>query len=115
MLSKIQKTWLWIFVGMFLIPEILFWFTPLSILSFMNNFSEMNIRPLAYLFINPQFFTDNPTYLFCFLIIEWIGLLGLLVMSIKLKKKLFTVLSGVFLLWIFFILFIGYGISNMGV
>ena len=110
-MTKIQKIWLWIFVAMFAIPEILFSFTPLSILSFINNFSETNIKPIAYFFVNPQFFTDNPICLLFFLAIEWLGVLGLLIMSIKSKKKLFIILLSIVLLWLSFIFFVGYVIG----
>ena len=115
MLSKMQKTWLWIFGGMFVVPEVLFWFTPLSILSIMSNFSEIDIKPIAYYFTNPQLFSDHPIYLLTFLIIEWVGILGLLVMSIQSKKKVFVILSGILLLWLSIIIFIGYVIANISI
>ena len=103
-MTKIQKIWMWIFIAMFAIPEILFYFTPLSILSFINNFSETNIKPIAYSFVNPQFFTDNPIYLLLFLAIEWLGVLGLLIMSIKSKKKILSILLGIIILWLSFLI-----------
>lgn len=103
-MTKMQKIWLWIFIAMFAIPEILFYFTPLSILSFTNNFSQTNIKPIAYFFINSQFFTDNPAYVLFFLAVEWFGVLGLLAMSIKFKKKIFIILLSIFMLWLSFLI-----------
>ena len=73
---------------MFAIPEVLFLTTPLSILSFVNNFSETNIKAPIYFLINSQFFTDHPIYPLSAVAIEWIGILGLLIISIKCKKKM---------------------------
>ena len=108
MMKKTQKIWMWIFIAMFALPEILFFTTPLSILSIVNNFSETNIKSPIYFFINQQFFTDHPIYLFLILAIEWLGILGLLAMSIKFNKKILYILLGIILAWLSFIIFVGY-------
>jgi hypothetical protein len=112
-MTKTQKIWMWIFIAMFTIPEILFFFTPLSILSFTNNFSPTNIKPIAYSFVNSQFFTDHPGYLLVAIIIEWLGALGLLIISFKSKKKIPSVMLLVVLLWLSFLIFVGYVLSTM--
>jgi hypothetical protein len=94
---------------MFALPEILFFITPLSILSFFNNFSETNIKSPIYYVIGQQFFTDHIGYLFLAMGIEWLGILGLLIMSIKFKKKILITGLLIFLLWFSAI----FGITNM--
>ncbi len=98
-----QKIWLWIFGAMFIIPEILFSFV-LSILDFL----KVNINPLIYFFINNQFFIDHPIYLLFANAIEWAGVLGLLVMSIKSKKIVFIFLLTAILLWLSLDFYFGY-------
>jgi len=113
MSSKLQKILLSIFAAMFFVPEILLFTTPSSILSIANNFSEMNIKiPISYL-INYQFFVDNPIYPLLIIVVEWVGILGLFILSIKSNKKILAILLGAVLLWLSFILFVGYvvGIS----
>ncbi|OGZ75275.1 MAG: hypothetical protein A3G45_02730 [Candidatus Staskawiczbacteria bacterium RIFCSPLOWO2_12_FULL_37_15] len=107
-MTKMQKVWLWIFIAMFAVPEILFFITPLSISSVINNFSGINIRPPIYLFISKQFLTDNPIYPLFAMVIEWVGILGLLIKSIKFNKKIVAVLLGIILVWLSFIIFVGY-------
>lgn len=107
MMTKMQKKLLWLFGAMFLIPEILFSFILISII----NFSNGNIKPLYSLIINEQFFIDNTIYLILFMFIEWIGILGLLILNIRLNKKLIATLLGIILLWMTFIIFVGYIIS----
>ncbi len=108
-MSKVQKIWLWVFVAMFVVPEILFYFTPLSILSFLNNFSETNIKSPIYYVVGQQFFTDHIGYLLLAMGIEWFGILGLLIMSIKFKKKILIIGLAILLLWFSAI----FGIVNM--
>jgi len=109
MLTKKQKKWLWVFIAMFAIPEILFLITPLSILSFVNNFSATNITAPIYYIISQQFFVDNPAYLLLAIAIEWLGVVGILITSAKRRKKVFVVISAIFLLWLFII----FGLTNM--
>jgi hypothetical protein len=96
------------------VPEVLFWFTPLSILSFSRKFSELNIKPLAYLFTDSQFFVDHQAYLLFALSVEWLGVLGLLILSIKLKKYILVAMFTIILVWLSFLFTIGYSLSHMG-
>lgn len=100
-----QKTWLWIFGAMFVVPEVLFAIIPATLL---NYFTGDNFLKLHSVFIDNYFFIDNWYYAFTILIIELVGAFGLMVISIKSKKKTFTVLFGLILLWLIFIIFIGY-------
>ena len=114
MMSKMQKMWVWIFGAMFVVPEVLFLFTPLSLLSILGNFSQINLKPLLFFFVNPQFFADNPFYLFLALAFEWVGVLGLLILSIKFSKKILILLLGIFITWLLFLTFLSYAVINMG-
>jgi len=109
-----QKTWLWIFGAMVIFPEVLFWFTPLSIISIFNNFSGPNIEPLIYWLFGAQFFASNTFSLFLVLAIEWIGVAGLLIISIKINKKIIAIFLGIFLVWLSVIFALAYAISSMG-
>ena len=113
-MTKMQKVWMWVFIAMFAVPEILFLTTPLSILSFTNNFSAMNINPPIYYLVNSQFFTDQPIYLLLVIAIEWVGVLGLLLIGVKSKKRIPTILLGIVLLWLSVDLYFAYIISTMG-
>ena len=114
-MSKLQKIWLWVFVFMFFVPEVLFSFT----VSFFTLFMGVENFPfLAQSFINPQFFVDNPVYLFIALSIECLGVLGLLIFNIKFNhhklKIVWTVISILVLALLIFIFYIGYAVSNIG-
>ena len=105
--QKTQKIWLWIFLAMFLIPEILFF----TILSSIINYSEKDFLTLSSFFINDRFFINNPFYFFIVLIFEWIGILGLLIINIKSKNKILAFILGIIFLWLSFISILAY-ISN---
>lgn len=107
-MTKKQKIWMWVSIAMFAIPEILFFTTPLAILSLVNDFSQTNINPLIYSFISPQFFTDHPIFPLLSIIIEWLGILGLLILSTKCNRKVLAILLSIILLWLTFIIFISY-------
>jgi len=107
-MTKIQKIWLGISAAMFLVPEVFFSF---SFLSIANLFGK-DFSPLYTFFIDQQFFVDYPAYLFLALVIEWLGVLALLVLSIKCNnKKFIIVLLSILLLWLSFVLYVGYVIS----
>jgi hypothetical protein len=106
-MTKTQKIWLWIFIAMFAVPEILFSVTPSSII----NYSGKDFLTLSSFFVDGRFFINNPFYFFIILIVEIAGIVGLLVLSIKSSKKIIAVLLGIILLWLFFIFFLAY-ISN---
>ena len=104
-----KKIWMWIFIAMFAIPEILFSVTLSSII----NYHGKDFFTISSLFVSGRFFINNPFYFFVTIIIELIGVLGLLVISIKNKKIIFIILSGVILLWLLFIFFLGYVSNNI--
>lgn len=104
-MTKVQKIWLWVFLAMFVVPEALFSFIILSAANLMG----ANFSPLYSLFIDPQYLTNHTVYLFTALAIEWLGMLGLLITSIKNKtSKFVSVLCAVILLWLTYIFFMGY-------
>lgn len=107
-MTKPQKIWMWIFIAMFAVPEILFSF----VLSFVD-FLGKNIAPLYLLFTPYHFFIDHPVYLLIAEAIEWLGVLGLFVISIKNKKLIFVILLGIVLLWLSVNFSMGYIISTM--
>lgn len=107
MLTKKQKIWMWIFLAMFLIPEILFSILPSSIV----NYTGKDFLTLSSIFVNSRFFINNPLYFFVALVIELISILGLLIISIKNNKKIFIILFGTILLWLLFVFFLAY-VSN---
>src|ERR1700733_3660126 len=89
MMSKMQKTCLWIFGAMFLVPESIFLILPSSIVNYFLGRDLLNIYSL---FFDSHFFINNWFYFPKVLGIEFIGLLGLLIISIKSKKKELTIL-----------------------
>lgn len=110
MLSKTQKTWLWIFGGMFVVPEVLF-FTTLNMIQALGgkSFSE-----LSSLLINYKIFFAHPNYLLATVIIEAIGIIGLLVMNFKINKKYFISLPvAIVLIGILYWLYIVYGFIDI--
>ncbi|MFH1967956.1 MAG: hypothetical protein ABIJ84_01055 [bacterium] len=113
MMTKKQKAWLWVFIAMFAVPEILFLITPLSILSFINNFSEANIKAPIYYIISQQFFTDYPVYVLLAMIIEWLGVLGLLIYSFRSHRKATGILLVILLAWLSILIYLGYVFSTM--
>jgi hypothetical protein len=102
---------MWVFIAMFAIPEILFSSIFLSVANLMGT----NFNTLSSIFINDKIFSDKPIYLLIILIVEFIGALGLFVLTIKFNKKLFAILLGVVLLWLFIIFSIAYIYSNMSI
>ena len=113
-MQKSQKIWLWVFVAMFIIPEIFFSF----IISFFAFFAGVESFPfLAQSFIDPQFFVDNPTYLFFALSVECLGMLGLLIWNIKFNynryKIIIITITALVLALLLFIFYVGYAVSNI--
>ena len=104
MLSKKQKILLSIFGAMFLIPEILFFITP-SFISVMNGKSFSKISSLI---VNYSIFFSHPFYLLTIIAIEFIGVLGLMILFIKFNKKIWAILAFIFLLWLLFAFLIEY-------
>lgn len=108
MLSKIQKTWLWIFGAMFVVSEVIF---SIIISSIVNWFNGEEFITLHSFFIDSRFFINHWPYFFGVLIIEMVGVLGLFIISLRLRKKMQLILLGIIFLWLIFIFFIGY-LSN---
>jgi len=107
MLSKMQKTWLWIFGAMFIVPEVL-WGNLIGILH----------MPLLPFYGNVQIFTDNPMIAYLVIIIEIIGVGGLIYLSNKQYhgtklNYLFNIILILVLLLLIASLFLSYAISNM--
>ena len=103
-MTKKQRIWLWIFIAMFAVPEILFFTTPMMILAL----SGKSFSKLSSLFVNYQVFLTLPIYLLIIIAIEWIAILSLLLMNIKLNKKIFVTLLLIILLWLSFVFMLVY-------
>ena len=113
-MNKIQKIWLWVSMVMFLVPEI--FFSP--IISFFASLSGITNFPFLYkYFIDLNFFSDNPIYLFIILSIEFLGALGLLIWNVKFnhyKYKIFlTVIITLIIFTLLLLFFVGYSVTNM--
>ncbi len=106
-MTKMQKIWLWIFIAMFVVPEILFLTIPSSII----NYSGKDFLTLSSFFVNSRFFINNPLLFFVTLIVELLGVIGLITLSVKSNKKTISILLTIILLWLSFVLFLGY-LSN---
>jgi hypothetical protein len=109
MLSKLQKNWLWVFGLMFLIPEILF----STLLSSIINYSKYDFLTLSSIFFDKRFFINNPFFFYSTLIIELLGLFGLLIISIKNKKILYSLIIFMNILWFLFLFFLEYITNNI--
>jgi predicted neutral ceramidase superfamily lipid hydrolase len=108
MMTKTQKIWMWIFLAMFAIPEILFF----NLISFPLYFlTKGNITMASLIFGNSYLF--SPFSFLVILCIEIIGALGLFVLSIKSNKKIMSVLLGAISLLLVAIFYFVYGASNM--
>ena len=110
-MKKKEKIWFWIFLIMFILPEFIFSFLISSISSFLGVVSF----PFIYkMFVSQQFFIDNQIYLFLALVVEFLGLLGLLISNIRFSNnKFIRILLVVLLIFLGFTFIIGYSISNM--
>jgi len=104
MLSKMQKIWLGIFGAMFLIPEILF-STTASLIASIGGESFYKINSLI---VNYRVFFDYPYYLLLIIIIEWVGILGLIVLTLKSNRKILAIFPFLFLLWLSYIFILVY-------
>ena len=90
---------MWISVAMFALPEILFFTTPALLMSILGkSFTEISSLLVSY-----KFFLSYPLFLLFITAVEWVGVMGLLILSIKFNKKVFAILSGILLLWLFFV------------
>ena len=113
-MNKLQKIWLWFSFVLFIIPEVFFSF----IIFFIFDFLHINYFPPLYgFFVRPQFFVDNPIYLFIVLGIECLGMLGLLIWNVKFNhsryKTVLTIITALTFALLLFILYIGYAITNI--
>ena len=96
MISKMQKTWLWIFGAMFLVPEVLW--SP--IVNFYYEFYQSsysgNVQPLRDSFLQNA---DNLKYLKFVILLQSIGLL-LFTISLVVNKKSITTIRTAYLFMI---------------
>ncbi len=101
-MSKKQKVWLWIFGAMFLVPEILFFTTPMFIRALNGeSFYRLSSPVLHY-----EIFFSHPFYLLSIVLIEICGAFGLLIMCIGKNKKILVLSLGIIVLWLLFIFII---------
>ena len=111
-MTKREKIWLLIFLGMFLIPEILFSFIFSSVLFLFR----INLPYVMGRLVGEQFFIDNKSYLFLALLIEILGILGLLIFNIKLNntksKVIFSVLLFILLTFVILVFYTAYYMRN---
>lgn len=92
MLSKVQKVWLWIFGAMFVVPEVLW-----------GNLVKVFKISLLPVYKDVQLFTDKPIIAFLVIIIEIVGLSGViyllnkksLVKNVYIKYTLDLVLAAI--------------------
>ena len=84
MLTKKQKIWLWIFIAMFAVPEILW--SPVA--NFYYEFFQSSwtsyVQPIRDNFLQNS---DNLSYLKFVIFLQLIGLLGALIFSLKNKNS----------------------------
>ncbi len=97
-MTKKQKTWLLIYALMFIVPEVLFSFVASSTLFLFGVNSQILFNKLTHI----NLFLDYQLYFFLALLIEIIGILGLLVSTLKFNKSKFKWIICFFL----FILFV---------
>lgn len=81
-MTKIQKTWLWVFAAMFVVPEVLW--SPVG-----NLISDILQNSNNVIILRPNFLTnsDNTNYLLFFLGIQLIGIVGTLFLTWKIKSN----------------------------
>jgi len=110
MMTKKQKIWMWIFVAMFAIPEIL-WSPVLNFYyEFLQSSWTSNVHPIRYNFLQNS---DNLNYLKLVVFLQLVGLLGVLFFTLKNKNNknkilrylFITLLSVLILLTGFFLYF----------
>ena len=84
-MSKIQKIWMWVSFGMFLVPEIL-WSPIINFYyEFFQSSKTSNVQPFRFNFLQNS---DNINYLKLVIFIQFIGLLLLIVTLIKNKRNI---------------------------
>jgi hypothetical protein len=102
-MTKTQKNWLIIFIITFLLPEVLFSPIIISILFLFG----INLSPIIFNIIKEQFFTDHQNYVSLMILIETIGVFGLLFFNIKFNKNKYkNILTTILLLLFIFIFFV---------
>lgn len=108
MLSKVQKIWLWIFGAMFVVPEVLFFTTPMLIRAIYGE----SFYNLSSFIVNYRIFFSYPFYLLTIISIEILGVFGSLIISIRSNKKIISILLGIILFWLLFIFLLVYATSG---
>jgi hypothetical protein len=108
-MTKTQKIWMWIFIAMFAIPEIL-WGNLVKIF-------KISFLPI---YKNAQYFSDNPTMALFIIIIEIIGVLGVLYLLNKknpqvniVSKYVFDVVLAIIFLALIASLYLSFAMSQI--
>jgi len=108
-MKKTKKIWLWIFLAMFAIPEILW-----------GNLIKILELPIIPAYRDVQYFSDNPSIAFLLITVEIIGVSGVIYflnkknVNINLKLKyIFNILLVIILVMLVASLFFSYGMSQI--
>ncbi len=107
-MTKKQKIWLKLFLAMFFVPEILFSVFSSS-LSFL--FFRADLPYLLKVWPGERFLLDNSFYVFSALIVQIIGLFGLLKYNIKFNASRF---KSVFTFLLLIVIFLGFLVIYAG-
>jgi hypothetical protein len=90
-MKKSQMVWMWIFIVMFVIPEILFF----NIAYFFNP-----NMPSLFSLIFESTSEHNIIYLLIFFVVEIIGIFGLFIMSLKFERTMLSIILGILAFWL---------------
>jgi hypothetical protein len=106
MMTKKQKIWMWIFIAMFAVPEILW--SP--VMNFYYQLSQTGgsggTHPLRYNFLQ---YSDNLSYLKFVIFVQLLGLIGALIIALKNKNSKNKILRYLFILLLsLFVLIVGF-------
>lgn len=107
MLSKLQKTWTWIFGAMVIVPEVLW-----------GNLIKALRVPFLPIYGNIQIFTSKPALAYLVIIMEIVGTIGLIYLLNReyqngKLKYFFNAFLGLVLLLLIISLCLSYAISNI--
>ena len=105
-----QKSLLWISWAMFVVPEVMFG----AMVSVLFLLIGKDYNSLVFLPGYNQFFSGHPSYITLLLVIEALGIIGLLFWNLQNKhSKIFTILLVLFLLAVISSLVLGYGVTHI--
>lgn len=110
-MTKKQKVWLGIFLAMFIVPEII-WGTLVNALT---SILHIDIHSVV---LDALFFSHHPGYAYLIILMEIIGLSGLLVLNMrgaynKIVRNFINIIMVILLLSLILLLFLNFSISNM--